>query len=118
VWCGDMQLSDGVHTQAAEFELMKLSNKVRFILAVISGELKINNRKKGDIETDMDGMQYDRIAPAKKASSSLSTTVARLSNLRALFLHPGLGRTAIRANLAGGFQKLQFCVPYCMPYGG
>ena len=59
-----------MQVQAAEFELMRLSNKVRFILAVISGELKINNRKKADIEADMDGMHYDRIAPAKKVFSS------------------------------------------------
>ena len=59
-----------MQAQAAEFELMRLSNKVRFILAVISGELKINNRKKADIEADMDGMQYDRITPAKKATPS------------------------------------------------
>ncbi len=62
-----------MRAQAAEFELMKLSNKVRFILAVISGELKLNNRKKVDIEADMDSMQYDRIAPTKKASLPEST---------------------------------------------
>lgn len=39
---------------------------MRFILAVISGELKINNRKKADIVADLDSMGYDRIAPAKK----------------------------------------------------
>ena len=43
---------------------------MRFILAVISGELKISNRKKADIEADLDSNGYDRIAPAKKVISS------------------------------------------------
>ena len=53
-------------SQTAAFELMKLSNKVRFILAVISGELLISNRKKAAIEADMDQMGFERIATGKK----------------------------------------------------
>lgn len=60
--------------QAAEFELLKLSNKVRFILAVIAGDLKINNRKKADIVADLDAAGYDRIAPAKRVRPFLFTT--------------------------------------------
>ena len=56
--------------QTAEYELMKLSNKVRFILAVISGSLKVSNRKKAEIEASMDGMGFDRVPPAGKASTS------------------------------------------------
>ena len=65
--------------QAAEFELMKLSNKVRFILAVIAGELKINNRKKADIVEDLDAMGYDRIAPLKKAKHLSAADAFRLT---------------------------------------
>ena len=50
---------------------MKLSNKVRFILAVISGALKVNNRKKADIEASMDDMAFDRVPPAGKVKSLL-----------------------------------------------
>ena len=57
------------HLQTAEFELMRLSNKVRFILAVISGSLVVNNRKKADIEGAMDDMKFDRIPPTKKVCS-------------------------------------------------
>ena len=58
--------------QNAEAELLKLSNKVRFVLAVVSGELKISNQKKADIEADLDAMGFDRLEPAKKASARAS----------------------------------------------
>jgi DNA topoisomerase-2 len=56
--------------QAAEFELMKLSNKARFIMAVVAGTLIISNRRKADIETELDAQGYDRIAPVKKVRQS------------------------------------------------
>lgn len=54
--------------QAAEFELLKLSNKARFILAVVSGTLVVSNRRKADIESDLDMQGFVRIAPTKKVS--------------------------------------------------
>ena len=65
---------------------MKLSNKVRFILAVISGELKVNNRRKADIEQDMDHMQFRRIPPAKKVMHMKRFDPALLPGSRSLSL--------------------------------
>lgn len=48
---------------------MRLSNKVRFIMAVIQNRLVISNRRKADIEEDMDSMGFDRIPPAGKVRS-------------------------------------------------
>jgi hypothetical protein len=45
---------------------MRIDNKARFILAVISGEVKISNRKKADIERDLDAMGFDRLGSKKK----------------------------------------------------
>lgn len=36
-----------------ELELLKLENKVKFILGVLSGEIIVNNRKKADIVEDL-----------------------------------------------------------------
>ncbi|KAK8805524.1 hypothetical protein WA158_002180 [Blastocystis sp. Blastoise] len=47
-------------------EFKKLSNKVRFILAVINKELVISNRKKKDIFKDLVEQQYDMYMPPKK----------------------------------------------------
>lgn len=43
---------------------------MRFILAVVSGELVVSNRKRAAIEADMDAMGYDRIQSKPKASPS------------------------------------------------
>ena len=53
--------------QVAEAEQLKLRNRVRFILAVISGELKVGNRRKKDIEADLLNEGYDKIATGKAA---------------------------------------------------
>lgn len=59
--------------EAAEAEMRRLSNRVRFILAVIDGKLKLSNRKKAEIEADLQRMGFDRLPPksgkGKKASS-------------------------------------------------
>lgn len=47
--------------QDAEWEKLRADNKIRFILAVISGELIINNRKRKDIEADLDAAGYSRM---------------------------------------------------------
>ena len=50
--------------QAAEAQLLKLSNQMRFIMAVISGSIVVSNRKRADIEQDLEAQDFDRIAPA------------------------------------------------------
>lgn len=50
--------------QAAEAQLLKLSNQMRFILAVIAGSVVVSNRKRADIEQDLEAQNFDRIAPA------------------------------------------------------
>jgi len=43
-----------------KYELEKISNKVKFILMIINKELKINNRKKLDIESDLETHKFDK----------------------------------------------------------
>ena len=50
----------------AKFELTRISNRVRFILAVISGEMVISNRKRADIEAQLESDGYDRMPNTKK----------------------------------------------------
>ena len=57
-------------SQAAEADLLRISNKVRFILAVVSGALKISNRRKADIEAELEQEGYDRLASQKKAAAA------------------------------------------------
>lgn len=71
-------LSISTHTnqpplQAAEADLLRISNKVRFILAVVGGELKLSNRKRGDIEAELEREGYDRLPSAKKALAVAAT---------------------------------------------
>lgn len=68
-------------SQAAEFELLKLSNKARFILAVVAGTLVVSNRRKADIESDLDMQGFVRIAPAKKVSLPFYVFEAAVSNV-------------------------------------
>ena len=56
--------------QAAEADLLRISNKVRFILAVVSGALKLSNRRKADVEAELEAQGYDRLAPVKKAAAA------------------------------------------------
>ena len=53
--------------QMAKFELTRISNRVRFILAVIAGEVVISNRKRANIEEQLDEGGYDRMPNTKKA---------------------------------------------------
>jgi hypothetical protein len=57
--------------QMAEAEMRIYDNKVRFILAVVEGRLKVQNRKKAAIEADLDQMGFDRLSP--KVSTKLQT---------------------------------------------
>jgi hypothetical protein len=55
--------------QAAEFQLLQLSNRVRFIMAVINGTLRVANRKKAEVEADLAAQGFDRL-PSRAASDS------------------------------------------------
>ncbi|OQR97211.1 DNA topoisomerase II [Thraustotheca clavata] len=50
-------------------EIMALSNKMRFILAVIDGSLVVNNRKKKDLLEELRRLKYDPM-PKKAAAKS------------------------------------------------
>ncbi|KAF6262252.1 DNA topoisomerase [Scenedesmus sp. NREL 46B-D3] len=54
--------------QDAQWELMRASNKIRFILAVISGELVLANRKRADIEGNLEAQGFDKMAKSKDVS--------------------------------------------------
>lgn len=47
---------------------MRANNKIRFIRAVISGELVLANRRRADIEGDLQAQGYDRMAKSKDVS--------------------------------------------------
>lgn len=53
--------------QVAEADMLKLSNKVRFIKAVVAGQMVISNRKKADIEGQLEQEGYDRLAKVSGA---------------------------------------------------
>lgn len=44
---------------------MRASNKIRFIRAVISGDLMLSNRKRADIEQDLETQGFDKMAKSK-----------------------------------------------------
>ena len=52
--------------QEAEFQMKLLANETRFILAVVSGELAVSNRRRADIIADLEAAGYDRMPPNKK----------------------------------------------------
>ena len=53
-----------------EEQMKRLDNKVRFILMVVNNELTISNRKKADIESDLDGFGFDRLTNSKKGKAN------------------------------------------------
>ncbi len=57
--------------QAAESDLLRISNKVRFILAVVGGHLKLSNRRKAEVEQELEDEGYDRLPAQKKALALL-----------------------------------------------
>lgn len=66
-----------LRTQAAEGELLRLSNRVRFIKGVISGSLRVNNRKKTEVEADLTSQGFDRLpSKAKVSRQALSLVVS------------------------------------------
>lgn len=49
--------------QAAEAELQRISNKVRFITMVVDGRLVLARRKRADVENDLNAKGFDRLPP-------------------------------------------------------
>ena len=45
--------------------MLRLNNRVRFIKGVIAGTLRVNNRKKADIEADLVAQGFDRMPNTK-----------------------------------------------------
>lgn len=64
--------------QAAEAELLRISNRVRFIKGVIAGTLRVNNRKKLDVEADLQAQHFDRLPSKAKVGRALLTHVIML----------------------------------------
>jgi len=54
--------------KVAEAELLRISNKARFILAVVDGSLVLANRKKADIIADLEGAGYSKLSATQKKS--------------------------------------------------
>lgn len=50
--------------RAAQQDQSRCDNKVRFIMAVVNGELEVRNRKRSEIEKDLDRMGFDRLGKA------------------------------------------------------
>ena len=53
-----------------EKELLKLENKVRFILGVVKSEIKISNRKKADIVATLQEKGFDQLEKDSKSKSN------------------------------------------------
>ena len=53
--------------KVAEAELLRISNKARFILAVVDGSLVLANRKKADIVLDLEGAGFSKLGAQKKS---------------------------------------------------
>jgi hypothetical protein len=69
-------------TQAAESDLLRISNKVRFILAVVGGHLKLSNRRKAEVEQELEDEGYDRLPAQKKALAQVGGGWERLEGGR------------------------------------
>jgi DNA topoisomerase-2 len=54
----------------------KLDNKVRFLLAVISGSIKVNNRKKSELLAQLKAEGYDTFAPEGRKGTKAKAKVA------------------------------------------
>ena len=57
---------------------MRASSKIRFILAVISGELTVNNRRRADIEADLEAAGYDKMTSSKEVREAMTVSSCKL----------------------------------------
>ena len=58
---GRAGINSSLLLQAAKYEQMRCNNKVRFILAVVAGKLVISNRKRADINSELETQGYDKM---------------------------------------------------------
>lgn len=61
-----------VQLETLQYELLKVDNKVRFILGVVKGEIIVNNRKREDLLADLKSRGF---TPFPKKSKSLDPPV-------------------------------------------
>ena len=61
--------------------MRRLSNETRFILAVVSGELTVSNRRKADIVAQLEAAGYDAMPPSKKARRCCASETPVLSGV-------------------------------------
>lgn len=54
----------------AESELKRMSNKVRFIIAVVDGELSIGRKKKSVLVEELESMSFDRMPKTQKVAAA------------------------------------------------
>ena len=73
--------------QGAEADLLRISNKVRFILAVVNGELVLAKRRKAEIEGELENEGYDKLPSQKKALAQVHSVAggAALAALAAVW---------------------------------
>ena len=60
----------------AEFELKRMSNKVRFILAVVDGEMTIGRKKKSVLIEELEAAGYDKMPKTAKAAAAANAEPA------------------------------------------
>lgn len=81
----DLQFGVSAHVwelawvQEAEFQMKLLANETRFILAVVSGDLVVSNRKKADIVADLEREGYDKMPVNKKVRVTITDYHSQLS---------------------------------------
>ena len=87
--------------QAAEFQKRLLTNETRFILAVVSGDLVVSNRRRADITADLEAGGYDRMPPNKKVPClpktfhAVAVLFERHSRSAALSQHKAIAAIAV-----------------------
>jgi hypothetical protein len=59
---------------------MRASNKICFIRAVINGDLLLSNRKRLDIEADLDAQGFDKMAKSKDVSGFIWPCAQKLAS--------------------------------------
>ncbi|EFJ45103.1 hypothetical protein VOLCADRAFT_94598 [Volvox carteri f. nagariensis] len=70
----------------AQMDQMRADNKVRFILAVVHGKLEVRNRKRVDIEKDLEAQGFDRMSKTNTATKvNLSIPVVQSCMLNPSF---------------------------------
>ena len=76
----------------AEADLLRISNKVRFILAVVGGQLVLANRRKADIEAELEAGGYARLPKqAKRGAAAAQVRGAGAGAAAAASAGPVLG---------------------------